>query len=248
MKIDPPALLMPAACAASSACSQHPLQRELQARLDELDRLRHFTLHTMVSIAEFRDEGTGNHVRRTRDYVHTMATWLSEQDAVRYPLSPTQIDQLAEAATLHDIGKVAIPDGILLKPGRLTPEEFSIMKTHSMRGWQMLQAAAGPAAQAGSEFMRYASQITRHHHERWDGSGYPDGLAGEAIPLSARLMAVADVYDALNSRRPYKEPMDPDEALRCVADAAGGHFDPAVVDALLATVGQLAEIADRWRD
>ena len=224
------------------------LQGELQARLFEVDQLRDATLYVMASFAEFRDEDTGNHVRRTQEYMHTLATWLASQPDPAYQLSPEQIDQLAKSAPLHDIGKVAIPDGILLKPGRLTPEEFTIMKTHAMRGWELLHRAAERMGHNGSLFLRYGMEIARHHHEKWDGSGYPDGLAGAAIPLSARLMAVADVYDALISRRPYKAPMPPAEALRYISDGAGQHFDPAVVRALHATVDQLDAIAARWCD
>ncbi len=224
------------------------LQGELQARLFEVDQLRDATLYVMVSFAEFRDEDTGNHVRRTQEYMHTLATWLAVQPDPAYRLSPEQIDQLAKSAPLHDIGKVAIPDGILLKPGRLTAEEFTIMKTHAMRGWELLHRAAERMGHDCSLFLRYGMEIARHHHEKWDGSGYPDGLAGAAIPLSARLMAVADVYDALLSRRPYKEPMPADEALRYIAAGAGQHFDPVVVQALQATADQLDAIAARWRD
>ena len=220
----------------------------LQTRLQEVDALRDATLFVMVSFAEFRDDESGNHVRRTQDYVRTMATWLQELGDVRYALTPAQIDQIAKSAPLHDIGKVAIPDGILLKPGRLTAEEFTIMKTHAVRGWELLQRAAERMGEEGRRYLRPAMDIARHHHERWDGSGYPDGLAGQAIPLAARLMAVADVYDALISRRPYKGPMDPDEAQRVIANESGRHFDPAVVMAMQATLGQIAEIAARWPD
>jgi putative two-component system response regulator len=224
------------------------LQRELEARRFEVDQLRDATLHVMVSFAEFRDEDTGNHVRRTQEYVRTLAIWLSTQLNPRYQLSDDEIDQLAKSAPLHDIGKVAIPDGILLKPGRLTAEEFLIMKTHALRGWELLRRAADRMGERGSLFLHYAMEIARHHHERWDGSGYPDGLAGEAIPLSARVMAVADVYDALISRRPYKEPMPHQEALQQIRQASGQHFDPVIVAALEACVADLASIAARWRD
>ena len=224
------------------------LQDELTARMREVDQLRDATLYVMVSFAEFRDEDTGNHVRRTQEYVRTLATWLAEQPDPRYWLGPEQIDQLAKSAPLHDIGKVAIPDGILLKPGRLTPEEMVIMKTHAMRGCELLHRAAERMGNESSLFLHYGMEIARSHHEKWDGSGYPDGLAGEAIPLSARLMAVADVYDALISRRPYKEPMHSDDALQFICQTAGQHFDPSVVLALQATVGQLNDIASRWHD
>jgi len=224
------------------------LQDELQARLAEVDRLREATLYVMVSFAEFRDEDTGNHVLRTQGFVRALADWLAEHGRPGYRLAPEQIDQLAKSAPLHDIGKVAIPDSILLKPGPLSDAEFEVMKTHALRGWEMLQRAAVHMGGAGSLYLRYGMEIARHHHERWDGSGYPDGLAGAAIPLSARLMAVADVYDALISQRPYKDAMDHAQALQQIRQASGRHFDPEVVRALDATVDQLDAIALRWHD
>ena len=156
--------------------------------------------------------------------------------------------RIAKSAPLHDIGKVAIPDGILLKPGRLTPDEMAVMKTHAMQGWEMLRRAAARMGHQGNLFLQYGMEIARHHHERWDGAGYPDGLAGTAIPLSARLMAVADVYDALISRRPYKEPMDHGTAMAHIVAGSGGHFDPAVVCALQANQDTLQRITQQWSD
>lgn len=224
------------------------LQQELQTRLAEVEQLRDATLHVMISFAEFRDEDTGFHVRRTQEYVRTLAHWLAAQPGNSLQLDDTQIEHIAKSAPLHDIGKVAIPDGILLKPGRLTADEWTVMKTHAMQGWEMLRRAAERLGDQGSLFLQYGMEIARHHHERWDGAGYPDGLAGAAIPLSARLMAVADVYDALISRRPYKEPMPHAEALAHIVAGSGGHFDPAVVQALLANQDTLQRIAQQWCD
>jgi putative two-component system response regulator len=226
----------------------HWLQTELQARLAEVDQLRDATLHVMVSFAEFRDEETGYHVRRTQEYVRTLAQWLTQQPGSGVRLSDEDIDHIAKSAPLHDIGKVAIPDNILLKPGRLTPEEMTVMRTHSMKGWEMLRRAAERMGQQGSLFLHYGMEIARHHHERWDGAGYPDGLAGQAIPLSARLMAVADVYDALISRRPYKEPMSHEAARAYIEAHSGGHFDPQIVQALVARHAELQRIAREWSD
>ena len=223
------------------------LQGELEEKLRDVDRLRDATVHVMVSFAEFRDEETGNHVRRTQEYVRTLAQWL-RASGQRPELSDEQIDQLARSAPLHDIGKVAIPDGILLKPGPLTDDELVVMRSHAVRGWEMLRRAADRMGPEGGLYLQYGMEIARHHHERWDGSGYPDGLAEDDIPLSARLMAVADVYDALISRRPYKEPMPHDAALRYIEGESGRHFDPRVVQGLLATAPELARIADQWRD
>jgi putative two-component system response regulator len=228
------------------------LQQELQARLVDVDRLREATLHVMISFAEFRDESTGHHVRRTQEYVRVLLEWLSERATPGLdpdlPLNTVQIDLIARSAPLHDIGKVAIPDGILLKPGRLNDEEMRVMKTHALQGWEMLRRASDRMGPAGDRYLHYGMQIARHHHERWDGQGYPDGLRGKAIPLSARVMAVADVYDALISRRPYKEPMSHEAALALVQQGSGGHFDPAVVQALLARQDAVRHIAERWCD
>ena len=224
------------------------LQQELQSRLSEVEQLRDATLHVMISFAEFRDEDTGFHVRRTQEYVRTLARWLADQPGNPMGLDADRIEDIAKSAPLHDIGKVAIPDGILLKPGRLTPDEMTVMKTHAMQGWVMLRRAAERMGHQGDRFLRYGMEIARHHHERWDGAGYPDGLGGAAIPLSARLMAVADVYDALISRRPYKEPMDHADAVAYIVAGSGGHFDPTVVQALLANQDTLQRIARQWSD
>lgn len=223
------------------------LAHELDGRLAQLDRLRDSTLYVMISFAEFRDQETGNHVRRTQEYVRVLATNLWRKGLHADQLDEQRITLMAKSAPLHDIGKVAIPDNILLKPGKLTAEEFDIMKTHAMQGWDMLQRAALRMGD-DTDFLTYAMQIARSHHEKWDGSGYPDALAGTAIPLSARLMAVADVYDALISRRPYKEPMSHEASREFIERGSGAHFDPDVVQALRETQHLLIDIAHQWKD
>jgi putative two-component system response regulator len=223
------------------------LQGELEKRLAQVDQLREATLHVMVSFAEFRDEETGNHVKRTQEYVRTLATHLFHEGAHLDVLNPDSIDHIAKSAPLHDIGKVAIPDHILLKPGRLNEEELVIMRQHAMHGWDMLNRAAKRMGDDDG-FLRHAMDISRHHHEKWNGSGYPDGLSGEQIPLSARLMAVADVYDALISRRPYKEPMSHERAVAFIRDGSGSHFDPEIVQAFDDTLDQFVRIAATWSD
>ncbi len=223
------------------------LEGELDQRLRDVDQLRDATLHVMVSFAEFRDEETGNHVRRTQEYVRLLGHWL-RAEGHRPELDDARIEQLARSAPLHDIGKVAIPDGILLKPGPLSAEETVVMRGHALRGWEMLRRAADRMGVEGALYLADGMDIARHHHERWDGSGYPDGLAGEAIPLSARLMAVADVYDALISRRPYKEPMPHAQAMDFIRRESGRHFDPLLVQALLANGDEIRRIAEHWCD
>src|SRR5574343_1753770 len=223
------------------------LQKEVESRVSEVSRLQEATIRVMVSLAEFRDECTGNHIRRTQDYVRLLAEYLSQQERDRAVLTAENIDHIAKAAPLHDIGKIAIPDHILLKPGRHTPEEFEIMKTHSVKGESMLLRTRHELGD-DNMMLRFAGQIARSHHERWDGSGYPDGLAGEAIPLAARLMAVADVYDALRSRRPYKVAFSHQEAVRMVIEQAGGQFDPAAIEAFIALESSFEGISVQLAD
>lgn len=223
------------------------LQQDVQAGLAQVERLREATLQVMISFAEFRDETTGHHVRRTQEYVQLLATWLQAQDPGR-GLTADEIAHLARSAPLHDVGKVAIPDPILLKPGPLTTEEMAVMRTHAMHGYEILRRAAARMGDDGPAYLRHAMDIARHHHERWDGSGYPDGLAGEAIPLSARLMAVADVYDALISRRPYKAPRTHEQAMAYLEAESGRHFDPAIVEAARQNGEGLRRIARDWAD
>ena len=223
------------------------LQQEVESRVSEVFRLQEATIRVMVSLAEFRDECTGNHIRRTQDYVRLLADYLSRRPRDAGFLMPEQIDRIAKASPLHDIGKIAIPDHILLKPGRHTPEEFAIMQTHSVKGESMLLRSLNEMG-GDNAMLRFACQIARSHHERWDGGGYPDGLAGEAIPLAARLMAVADVYDALRSRRPYKKAFDHAEAVDIIVQGKGSHFDPLLVEAFLALEGVFSEIATKLAD
>ena len=223
------------------------LQGEVDRRVNEVLQLQEASIRVMVSLAEFRDECTGNHIRRTQTYVRLLAEHLSRLPRDADFLTTEHIDQIAKAAPLHDIGKIAIPDHILLKPGKHTVEEFEIMKTHCVKGESMLARTRHEMGE-GNLMLLFASQIARSHHERWDGSGYPDGLAGEEIPLAARLMAVADVYDALRSRRPYKEPFSHEAAVALVVEQRGRHFDPALVEALLAMAGEFERIASQLAD
>jgi len=223
------------------------LQKQVEKRLSEINHLQDASIYVMVSLAEFRDETTGNHIRRTQEFVRLLAIEMAKLPCYSALLPPSHIEQMSKSAPLHDIGKIAIPDHILLKPGKLTPEEFEIMKTHAQRGYDMLKRAGDHMGEHG-EFLTLAMDIAGCHHEKWDGSGYPNGLAGAAIPLSARLMAVADVYDALLARRPYKEPMGAVQATAIILEGRGKHFDPEVVDAFMAIRDELQRIAAVWVD
>jgi len=198
------------------------LKEEVERRLSEVNRLQESSILVMVSLAEFRDECTGNHIRRTREYARVLAEQLARLPEHAAHLTAQRIELIAKSAPLHDIGKIAIPDHILLKPGKLTPAEFDIMKTHAQRGYDMLRTAGEHMGEQG-DFLEMAMEIARCHHEKWDGSGYPDGLAGEQIPLAARLMAVADVFDALTTSRPYKTAMTREQAVAIIVQGNGAH-------------------------
>lgn len=223
------------------------LQKQVESRLSEINHLQDASIQVMVSLAEFRDENTGNHIRRTQEYVRRLAVELSKLEHYKELLTPNYIEQLAKSAPLHDVGKIAIPDGILLKPGKHTPEEMIIMRTHAQRGYEMLKQAGHQMGECGG-FLTVAMEIAGGHHEKWDGSGYPKGLKGNNIPISARLMALADVYDALLDTRPYKKPMTMEQTISIILDGKGTHFDPEVVDAFLTLQDDFARIAKMWVD
>ena len=199
---------------------------------------RDIAIFSMAKLAESRDSETGHHLERVRCYSQRLARQMMESSAYRDTIDDGFVRLIYETSPLHDIGKVGIPDSILLKPGRLTEEEFAIMRTHTLLGEQTLQAALEKYPEA--QFLRFACDIVACHHERFDGSGYPRGLAGQDIPLCARIVAVADVYDALTSKRIYKAAFTPDEARQIIVEGAGTHFDPEVVQAFLAVAGDFA--------
>ncbi|MDF3835760.1 two-component system response regulator [Cupriavidus basilensis] len=223
------------------------LEQEVQRRTREISMIQDVTIMAMASLAETRDNETGNHLRRTQHYVRRLAQSLRHHPRFSGILDDATIDLLFKSAPLHDIGKVGIPDRILLKPGKLTPEEFEVMKTHTTLG---RDAIAHAEAQCGApnSFLRFAREIAHYHQEKWDGSGYPEGLAGDAIPVSARLMAIADVYDALISRRVYKPPFPHAQAVRMIEQGSGSHFDPDMVDAFLAIADAFQSISLRYAD
>ncbi len=223
------------------------LEAEVQRRGRELAALQDVTILAMASLAETRDNETGNHILRTQLYVRRLATELRSHPRFSAFLSDHAIELLYKSAPLHDIGKVGIPDRILLKPGRLEPHEFDIMKTHCKLGRDAIEHAERRLG-VKVDFLKHAKEIAYSHQEKWDGSGYPEGLVGDDIPISARLMAVADVYDALISRRVYKEPMAHDQAVTIITQGRGKHFDPDVVDAFLAVADQFLSIALQFTD
>ena len=225
----------------------HFLETEVAKRTRELSAIQDVTILTMASLAETRDSDTGNHIRRTQHYVKALAQRLKTHPRFASFLSDSTIELLFKSAPLHDIGKVGIPDRILLKPGRFTPEEFDIMKAHTTLGRDAIEHAE---KQLGMEveFLHLAKDIAYYHQEKWDGSGYPTGKRGDDIPISARLMAVADVYDALISRRVYKEGMSHEKALGIIVEGRGSHFDPDIVDAFVALQDEFRAVALRFAD
>ncbi|QRP63318.1 two-component system response regulator [Rhodanobacter sp. FDAARGOS 1247] len=223
------------------------LEREVQRRTREVTMIQEVTIRALASLAETRDNDTGNHILRTQHYVKLLAQKLARHPRFAAFLTEGTIDLLFKSAPLHDIGKIGIPDRILLKAGKLTPDEFEIMKMHTTLGGN---AIANAEAAIGEEigFLRYAKEIAYSHQEWWDGSGYPKGLKGDEIPISARLMAVADVYDALINKRVYKRAISHEEAVQVIREGRGTHFDPDVVDAFLGCADGIREIANRYKE
>ena len=223
------------------------LEEIVEARTREVALTQDMTIQAFASLVEARDNETGAHVVRTKRYVHVLGEEMLRDPRFENSLTIREVELMAKAAPLHDIGKVGIADAILQKPGKLTPEEFEIMKRHATIGSNALTAVLREGAEF-SKFLRFAIEITSAHHEKWDGSGYPNGLAGEWIPLPARLMALADVYDALTCRRVYKRAMSHEEAVTIITDGRGKHFDPGVVDAFVRRAVDFAEIAASLRE
>lgn len=223
------------------------LEAEVARRMAENDRIQAISIRALAHLAEIRDQETGNHILRTQAYVRTLALELQGHPRFAPVVSEAYIDLVSRSAPLHDIGKVGIPDAILRKPGKLTPEEWEVMKTHAALGAEAIELAERDVEQP-VEFLVLAKEIARWHHERWDGSGYPDGLTADAIPISARLMALADVFDALVSRRVYKEATGFEESRDIIVAGRGAHFDPDVTDAFLARFPDFAAVATHFSD
>lgn len=223
------------------------LEGKVAERTREIAAIQDVTILAMASLAETRDSDTGNHIRRTQYYVKALAEHLATHPRFSAFLTHEHIRLLFKSAPLHDIGKVGIPDHILLKNGRFEPHEFEIMKAHPGLGRQAIeQAEEALGVEVG--FLRFAKEIAQSHHEKWDGSGYPQGLAGDDIPISARLMALADVYDALISRRVYKLGMPHEKAVEIICNGKGSHFDPDVVDAFLTIQDEFIAISKQYAD
>jgi putative two-component system response regulator len=218
------------------------LQVKVMDQVAEISDSQRATITALAKLAESRDDDTGQHILRVQKYCQILTEHLVESGVDLYPISGSLPEDIFHASALHDIGKVAIPDAILLKPGKLTDDEFETMKRHTIHGAETLEKILTDYPK--NRMLEIGVQIVRHHHERWDGAGYPDGLGGDEIPMAARIMAVGDVYDALRSRRPYKTPFAHDRCVEIVCEGRGSHFDPSAVDAFLSSERRFQRIGD----
>jgi len=222
------------------------LEIKVRDRTEELNRTKDVAIYCMASLAETRDLETGKHILRTQNYVRILAERLKDHPRFRGYLDDDTIELLYKTSPLHDIGKVGVPDRILLKPGPLEPEEWELMKKHAFYGYEALLRAEQELGT--TDFLRMAREIAYSHHERWDGTGYPLKLKEDAIPVSGRLMAVADVYDALINRRVYKDPYPHEQAIGIIHESSGTHFDPDMVVAFVELEHQFRKIAVEYSD
>ena len=217
---------------------QYTINKRKKAEMDLLESYRKLqnarmaTILGLAKLAEYRDEGTGTHLERIREYAKLIAEEMAKKPKYAGHITPEYIDDVYQSSILHDIGKVGIPDAILLKPGKLSVEEYDVIKRHTTLGGDAIKAIE--AKIEGQSFLALGKEIAYNHHEKWDGSGYPRGLSGEGIPLAARIIALADVYDALTTRRFYKEAFSHKRSMQIIIDQKGTHFDPEVVDIFLA--------------
>lgn len=216
------------------------LEGLVEQKVNELISTKELFLETMANLIEYRSLESGSHVKRTKVLAKILVTQLLKTGRYEEELMSENRDMLINAMSLHDIGKIGIPDNILLKPGKLTPEEFKIIETHTVIGGEVIESLMAGSKneihiQAGEQddYLKYCYDICRYHHEHWDGKGYPDGLSGTDIPLSARIAAVVDIYDALVSERCYKKAFTHEEALKILQESAGNHLDPEIVAALI---------------
>jgi putative two-component system response regulator len=223
------------------------LEQRVKERTEEVNRTKDVAIFCMATLAETRDIETGKHILRTQNYIRRLAEHLENHPRFSdYLQCDGTLEMLYKTSPLHDIGKVGVPDRILLKPGKLDPDEWEQMKMHAQYGHDALLRAE---QQLGStDFLQMAREIAYTHHEHWDGSGYPRGLIGDTIPVSGRLMAIADVYDALISKRVYKDAYSHERAVEIVRQSAGTHLDPDIVEAFLQLKGDFLKIATDYRD
>jgi putative two-component system response regulator len=223
------------------------LEQMVELKTVQLEHTQDAILSMLSNVAAYRDDETGAHIKRTTYYVEAIVKWLLEKKLPGYRMTQDYARNAVRSAKLHDIGKVAIPDSILLKPGKLTDMEFALIKQHPATGAKMIDDTMHDLGDTSS-FLNVAREIVAAHHERWDGSGYPNALSGTDIPLSARIMAIADVYDALISLRPYKAAMPHERAMEIILNEAGTHFDPHLLEICAPVYDEFNVIADKYVD
>lgn len=219
---------------------QAELEQRVQQRTQDVLATRDTLFFTLARLVESRDLETSDHLNRMQQYTHILALWLMDHGPYQDQVDEKFVDDIHRSSILHDIGKVGIPDDVLLKPGRLTPDEFEVMKQHAVIGADALDEAL--ASSECCSFLKMSAEIARYHHERFDGSGYPEGIDGQAIPLSARITAVADVFDAITSDRRYRKAMDKLDAKELINADSGRHFDPVIVEAFNACWEQIRDL------
>lgn len=219
----------------------HTILDERKKEHQKLEQVQDATIMTLASLTETRDSETGSHILRTKSYVRELTEELRRQNLFTETITQSFIDDITKSAPLHDIGKVGIPDSILLKPGRLSKEEFEVIKTHTVLGEQVLRRTV--AGLGKGSYLELAVDIAGTHHEKWDGTGYPCGLQGDNIPLAGRIMAVADVYDALTMERVYKAGMSHEQALEIMLSERGKHFDPVILDTFVSIGDRISDLS-----
>ena len=219
-------------------------QRLMERKVRELSEAQQATIFAIAKLAEQRDEDTGAHLERVQEYCRLLAEQLGKDSPYAAQITPEFVECIHHASPLHDIGKVAIPDSILLKPYKLNPAEFEVMKSHTVIGGENMQLVYN--RYSGNAFIGMGIEIALYHHERWDGTGYPDGLAGRNIPLSARIMSLADFYDALRSDRCYRKGLSHDEVRVMIQEGSGTHFDPVLVQAFLSLEDEFRHVQDAF--
>lgn len=225
---------------------KNDMEKKVQEKTEEIKAIQQSIIENLASIIECRDSDSGQHVRRTSAYVELIAKALQKEEIYTEILTDDYVNRLVRAAALHDIGKISIPDQILNKPGKLNREEFEVIKRHTVIGGELIRESLRGVET--EEDMDIAEQIALYHHEKWDGSGYPKQLQEEEIPLCARIMAIADVFDALISRRCYKEAYTTDEAFSIIKDSKERHFDPKITDVFLKNRAAIEEIIKQFND
>jgi putative two-component system response regulator len=214
------------------------MMKIINDQMERLDRQNRQLVETLASVVEFRDCESGEHVKRMGRLTRILLQRLS-RTYPEYYLPEAEIEKITMASELHDVGKISIPDAILNKPGRLTNEEFEIMKQHTVRGCELLESM--PGGTLDSDIYDYSYDICRHHHERWDGRGYPDGLSGDEITIWAQIVSLADVYDALTSPRVYKPPIEPEVAVQMIMNGECGTFNPKMLDVFQKSLDEIRQ-------